>query len=392
MKKILILNVSFAVGGIQTSLQNLLENIHNDYEIDLLILYPDGPLKEKIPDNVTLVEPSWMLNTLGMSLKECLKYGSFKQKIFRFFAGAWAKVVNNRFPIWMAIKNQAVLGPYDVAIAYRHEGMKNEVCSGYINMLNSFVDAKRKIAWIHNDNGTNPLSEEFNDTSYRHIDEIVCVSRSVGESFLKYHPSLREKTTFCYNFVNKKRILEKSMLPQNYNFPPNKFICFSACRLSPEKGIPRAIDAISETLLKNGDVMWIIAGDGVDRRNIEIKIKEYGLEQQIVLIGQIDNPYPYIKSCDVVISTSYFEAAPMLYSEARILHTPVFTTETCSSKEMLNYGEYGIICENSEEGIRNGFSRMINNREVVQTIYHNLEKYQFSVDELKDRFNKIVSG
>lgn len=392
MKKILIINVSFSIGGIQTSLQNLLENIKDDYEIDLLVLYPEGPLKERVPQNVRVLEASWMLSTFGMSQEECLKYGSVKQKVFRTIAGVWTKIINNRLPLQIAIRSQNKLGPYDVAIAYRHEGFKNEVCSGYIDMMSAFVDAKRRIAWVHNDCGNNPLDESYNDRAYKNVDKIVCVSKAVGDAFVKYHPWTKAKVDYCYNFLNEKDILAKSRNEQEVKFEIDKFICFSACRLSPEKGIVRAIEAFAPTFYSNKDVMWIIAGDGDDKEKIQACIKSRHLEKQVILIGQIDNPYPYIKNADVILSTSYFEAAPMLYSEARLLHTPVFTTQTSSSKEMLENGRFGIICGNDEAALRDSFKEMIEDRSCIKRIKQNLEEYSFSMQDNKVRFNKIIMG
>ena len=49
----------------------------------------------------------------------------------------------------------------------------------------------------------------------------------------------------------------------------------------------------------------------------------------------------------------------MVYLESVLLGTPIFTTETASSKELLQDYPYAYICENSESGIRTEFSKVI---------------------------------
>lgn len=366
MKKLLIIDKSFDVGGIQTSLINLCLCLKDYYEIDLLMYYPEGELKGLLPREVKIIEPSWRLETLGMSFSKCMEQGTYKQKCFRIFSIIWTKILDNRLPIHLVTKHQKKLGEYDVAIAYHHEAEKKSLTSGFIRIMVECVEAKKKISWIHNDTGTYEIDEQFNDNYYNLVDEIVAVSKSVMTNFVNKHPKYKDKVSYCYNFLDYNGILEKSKEIQKIPFPEGKFICFSACRLTPIKGIVRAITTLAPVFKEHQDILWFIAGDGSEKEAIKEAIRKQNLEKSIILIGSQTNPYCYMKNADLIMLLSYHEAAPMLYSEARFLGVPIFTTEISSSREMLDQVDNAYICENNEEGILETFLNIIKNQKYVK--------------------------
>lgn len=366
MKKLLIIDKSFDVGGIQTSLINLCLCLKDYYEIDLLMYYPEGELKGLLPREVKIIEPSWRLETLGMSFSKCMEQGTYKQKCFRIFSTIWTKILDNRLPIHLVTKHQKKLGEYDVAIAYHHEAEKKSLTSGFIRIMAECVEAKKKISWIHNDTGTYEIDEQFNDNYYNLVDEIVAVSKSVMTNFVNKHPKYKDKVSYCYNFLDYNGILEKSKEIQKIPFPEGKFICFSACRLTPIKGIVRAITTLAPVFKEHQDILWFIAGDGSEKETIKEAIRKQNLEKSIILIGSQTNPYCYMKNADLIMLLSYHEAAPMLYSEARFLGVPIFTTEISSSREMLDQVDNAYICENNEEGILETFLNIIKNQKYVK--------------------------
>lgn len=390
MKKILFVNKSFAIGGIQSSMINMANTLSKNYEVYLFVYYPYGPLKNRLNSNISIIKSNWMFNSMGMSFKECLKKGSLKQVFFRVFATVWAKIFNNKFPINIAIKHQGNLGSFDYAIAYHHEFEKKKITSGFNRVLLKIVNAKQKVSWIHNDSVANPVDEDFNDYYYSKMDKIVCVSNSVKESFITQHPNINKKNIkVCYNFLDFVNIDKMACEEPKSNIPRNKdFIFFSACRLVEEKGFPRAIKAFSQIFLKN-NIIWYIAGDGNEREKIEKEISKYNLEKKVILLGKLENPYSYMKYADVLLLCSYYEAAPMLYSEAKYFKKPVFTTHISSSNEMLENGKYGIICNNNETDMTASFSQFVSNKSEYDLIKKNLNSVTYNENTMIQEFEAI---
>ncbi len=389
-KRILFINLYFCIGGIQSSLINMANELCNYYDVDILSYYPEGELKSRLNPRVNILQPSWALKSIGMLPKQAIKTKNPIIILFRILGSIWSRIFDNRFPIYIATKCQPKLKGYDLAIAYRAETRLSVITSGYARVLDRCVEARKKAVWIHFDANTINASANFNRKYYKNIDKIVGVSQSVMRAFERVNPTLSEKMDYCYNFLDYENIIKKSEITQTVQFQKDKFICFSACRLSEEKEICRAIKALKSVFYEHRDVVWYIAGDGPERQNIEAAIKSAGLEKNIILIGNQVNPYPYIKNSDLIMCLSRHEAAPMIYLEAKALHIPVFSTVTSSSYEMLKDGVEDFICENSEEGIRTLFSELMNNRQKIYDAKKSLESYRGSNEKSLKKFTEWI--
>ncbi|MBQ3231027.1 MAG: glycosyltransferase [Clostridia bacterium] len=390
MKKILLVNKSFELGGIQSSMVNMANELSKHYEVHLFVYNPSGVMKERLNDKVKVLDTSWRFKCLGMTIKGALKSKSIKLAAFRVFAAVWSKLFTNKLPLNMAIKHQPKMVGYDLAIAYHQEQRKTAVVSGFARVVDRCVEAKKKVAWLHFDSSTIDLDSEFNNPFYQKMDKVVCVSKSLMENFANAHSELSDKMDYCYNFMLYDVIKEKSLQPQGVEFPSNKFVCFSACRLTEEKALVRGISAMSGVLKEHPEVVWYIAGDGTERNNIETAIKENSLEKQIVLIGHQSNPYPYIRNANLVLNLSYHEAAPMVFFESKALGTPVFATKTASATELLTDNTDSFICENSESGIRERFAWVVENRDAVEAARLNLEKYEANNDASVAKVGELI--
>ena len=391
MKKILIVNKSFEIGGIQSSMINMANELSNYYNVDLLLYNPEGPLKSRLNEKINVLSPSWRLQALGMSLKESLRNSDLRIKLFRILISIWTKLFSNRLPINIVIKHQRCIGPYDIAISYHHERSKKSVQSGFCRIVDKCVNSSVKVAWLHYDCETIDMDFEYNKSFYDKMDKIICVSKSQMNNFLKLYPISKNKIDFCYNFINYESIINKSLEKQKVLYPPNNLIFFSACRLTKEKGLLRAIKVLSSIFKKNKDLIWYIAGDGPEKKNIEKCINELNLEKYIILLGNQENPYPYMKNADLIINVSYHEAAPMVFLEAQVLNLPVFATKTSSALELLSNGINAFVCDNSEVGIYNTFLNLVVNRNKIFKAKNNFEDYSPSNYKSLTKINSFLT-
>lgn len=359
MKRILIVCDSFKMGGIQSSLVNLANALAKVCTVDLFIYHPQGPLRERLSPAVRVLSTSWRTQALGMAFGAALHSGSPCTILFRVFAAVWAKFFNNSLPLRMAFSHEQKLMGYDLAIAFHQEQKRSYVVSGFIRFIDACVEARQKAAWLHYDPSVLDLDNAYNMPLYRRMDRIVLVSRSLKQKYDALHPDLRDKTDYCYNMIDWEELCAKSTQAQESLYPEGRLICFSACRLSEEKALVRGVKALAPIFLAHRELMWYIAGDGPEKENIQNAIQEADLQEKIILLGQQSNPYPYMRNADLLLNLSYHEAAPMVFMEAHALGVPVFATRTSSADELLRDEETDFICENTEEGIREVFARLM---------------------------------
>ena len=90
MKKILLVNKSFAVGGIQSSMINMANELSKYYEVDLFLYNPHGNMKDRLNASVKVLEPSWRFRCLGMTVKETIQTKKIKYIAFRLFSSVWS--------------------------------------------------------------------------------------------------------------------------------------------------------------------------------------------------------------------------------------------------------------------------------------------------------------
>lgn len=96
--------------------------------------------------------------------------------------------------------------------------------------------------------------------------------------------------------------------------------------------------------------LWIL-GEGPERKTLERMIAEGNLQGRISLLGQLENPYPYVKAADWLVCSSRSEGYSTVISESLILGTPVAATLCSGVREQLGDGEFGLIAENHLLGL-----------------------------------------
>ncbi len=168
----------------------------------------------------------------------------------------------------------------------------------------------------------------------------------------------------------------------------DKTLFVTVGRLTHQKGYERLID-ICFKLNKSFDnyELWII-GDGEDSEKLNQLIQKYKLSN-VKLLGAKQNPYKYMKVADWMLCSSYFEGFSTVLQEATVIGTPILTTDCAGAKELLANNEYGIIVENTDEGLEDGMSRVLLNRDLL--IYYRgkaLQRKQFV--NLDERMKKII--
>lgn len=382
-RKILIVNKSFALGGVQTALNNMLHEVKDEYNVDLLVFFNGGALKGNLPEGIKVIEPCLLVRTLGMTYDEALKSKNAISIIFKITSSIWAKLFGNTLPINIALKTQKIIKGYDIAIAYHQEANSRTMLNGFNRFVLDCIDAKLKIAWVHADFLMTGLGTQKNYNIYSKFDKIISVSKATMNSFVSCFPSLKDKCDYCYNFLPAKEILIKSHATNNV-FPKtdNELILFSACRFSKEKGLPRAIMALIPLFRKGYNFKWYIAGTGLQYEKMHAMLEENELQDKVFLLGIIDNPYPYMREADLFFLPSYHETFSMVVAEAKVLGTKVLTTDIPVMRELLS-NKSGYICENTKNGITEKLEDILNQNQFRKVHY----EYQ---NDSFEKFKAIV--
>ncbi len=201
------------------------------------------------------------------------------------------------------------------------------------------------------------------------------------ECFETAYPSLRDKCDFCYNPLPVAEIVEKSNMQVDLPVgSEDDTVLFSACRLVPEKGLVPALENLLAVFNANKHLKWFIAGSGPEETKLRSIICENHLQDRVVLLGFVHNPYPYMKKADFLFIPSLHETFGMVVGEAHVLGTPVIASDIPVMREVLGQADY--ICSNSDYA--DVITRLLVNKKTKT------RQIEFPLLEWKEKFERVL--
>lgn len=338
MKKILFGITTLNFGGAERVLVDICNCLCNNYDIEILTLYANGPFAKELNKKVkvrTIMKNSFndiaKIHRTILSLK--LLFTPTRKSMYKKYVGK----------------------KYDKVIAFLEGG------------ITTLFSCDKNIAWIHNDiqlvfgkSFASKIKKIFNKSIYKKYKELVFVSNHNMQKFNEFY-DIDVKKQVIYNYVDKNLIIKKSNDKIDLRLDKNCISFLSVARLVEQKAIDRLI-VVHKKLIDNGNYHNIyIVGDGPKRLKLEKLIKDNNVEKTFHLLGAKSNPYPYIKACDVFCLLSYYEGLPIVLIEAMTLNKNIFITDTASREALENY-DSKIIANNDEKGIYETFIEIINNK------------------------------
>jgi len=188
------------------------------------------------------------------------------------------------------------------------------------------------------------VSYAFTKLLYPKADRIVAVSRGVADDLLKLGVARPEQIRVIHNPVVtdyfEKQIEEEPSRPLLHPTLPN---IVTAGRLRSDKNHLLLLDAFA-MLRRERPCRLVIFGEGELRAELERKVKDLGLEGDVLLPGFVINPFPYFARADCFVLSSFIEGLPNVLIQALACGTmPVSTNCPSGPDEILDGGKYGIL-------------------------------------------------
>lgn len=338
------------VGGVQTSLVNLLNELskRGEYEIDLFT-FGRGELLNKIPSNINISYGTKALTLVATPFSEVIRSKNLIDICIRIFMMILARAAASQKLYRKLFKKCQTDKMYDAAVSYFNDVPNNYFNQGTNLYVDEFVNAPDKIAWIHTDPVVSGFDKEYCRKIYRNFNKIICVSKAVKQKMDMLLPEYAYKTEVVYNKFNEEEIKRMSV-EYDVSYDKGKVNIVTVARVdNASKRVDKILDVCGR--LKNEGInnfCWRIVGDGPDLKSNKKKAKQLMLDGLIIFEGEKNNPYPYIKNSDVFALYSSYEGFPMVVGEALILNVFVLTSEYAAAHEQIA-GDKGYIAKNDED-------------------------------------------
>ena len=130
-------------------------------------------------------------------------------------------------------------------------------------------------------------------------------------------------------------------------------------RLAYQKAYDIAIDAMKIIKDSGCKARWYVLGEGSEREMLEKKIAQFGLQKDFLLLGAVENPYPYYVQTDIYVHATRFEGKSIAIQEAQILGCPVIASDCNGNREQIENGIDGILCSLTPEAIADSIKELI---------------------------------
>ena len=378
------------IGGVQKSLCNLLWELDKlgEYDVTLALFNPVGAYIDSIPPSVHCIYTDSLFRYFGVSQGEMCGVDKIKRGVL----AAICRIINRDAAVWLMRKSQKRLpDTYDCAIAFLHNGRQRSFYGGVQDFVLYCVNAHKKITWLHDDYNKCGANNKRNKRLMEKFDKIAPCSNGCGEVFLSAVPEMAHKTMTVRNCNNISEI--RALAQENtVDYDNGRINVLCAARLSPRKGIDRAIEATQEMLKRGIPITLHILGSGIMEVELKNMVAENGLSDHVIFHGEQSNPYRYMKNADLFLLTSYREAAPMVIDEAYILGVPVLTTRTNSSDEMVTDRDCGWVCENNQTALNEMLYVVLQNEVALRQKKEELRRRVVDNTMAVNQFKNVIEG
>lgn len=367
MKKILFVMQSLRIGGAERVLVTIANKlVKAGYDVTILIWCARFTFREDLDDRVHLI------------------YRPTDQHI-----GDRIPYIRSKFydeSMWLVRASPRQLYRYyvgyqkfDVEVAFFH-GYALDIVSGSANKTS------KKIAWIHHDirrlQDAAPDNWEKTVEEYKKIRNIVCVSESARDSFIETVGDSLD-TRVIYNLLSAEDIRRKAKETAEVQVSKSPFHIIMVGSFRAVKGHQRLVESVVALHDEGKDISLALVGEGDKEGHVLQLIEEKNAGGYISVLNAKNNPYPYIAEADLLVCSSFSEGYNLTLAEAMILGVPVLSTDCSGPREILGGGEYGMLVENSKEGILDGIRTLYDSPSLLKKFKQKAIERQSFFDEDK---------
>lgn len=329
MKRILFSAYSLDYGGIETALITLLNYLAPKYDITLVLEKKQGVFLDKVPKSVNIITYEASDIKIGIIRKSV---NLIKQLLFK-------TKYNNKFEFSACYATYSFPCSFVARVASKNSALW--VHNNYLNFYNNDLEKYRDF---------------FKNLKAKEYKNIVFVSEFDRNTFVAEFPECSKKAIVCNNLIDYKSILKKSEEKVDDLYKTGKTTFINIGRHDEkQKKLSRIIDATERLNNEGYKFRVVFVGKGSET---EIYKKASKKIKNIIFLGAKKNPYPYLKLSDCFLMSSQFEGYPVVLVEAQILGKPIVTTDVSDTKKDIDE-KYGIVVENSSEGVYEGMKRFL---------------------------------
>jgi len=356
----------FSYGGGKRVIINVLRGLDADkYDLSLITIAKDGPMKNLLPPNIRHVP------FIDPDLQHPFRFGRKLKGLRDIVQSLWKLG-------WLLRKEPPDILVSDTLVAH---------LLAYFGILftrNQIVWVARKGILIRRDSRKG--HRRFKDYwerwlfkfLYRQTTHVITPSIPVKEDVCKVLGLRTDKVSVIPNPVDVELVRRKSVLPSrtgivhldDYISAGRPFILFVG-RLIKRKQVALLVDAMKFVEQSDIDARLVILGEGPERPYLQTKVEQLGLTGTVFLPGAADNPFYYMKKAKVMAFPAVREGFGYVVVEAMLCGCPVVALDVRGGpSQIITHMQTGYLIAPpyEAESLAAGIVTLVSNRSLSEQI------------------------
>jgi glycosyltransferase involved in cell wall biosynthesis len=167
------------------------------------------------------------------------------------------------------------------------------------------------------------------------------IARSLSEANKKWFPT--SKIVLVYNGVDTSiPLIPKAPL---YQRQENEVVLGNIGRLVDQKGQKYLLDLVHNLKEDGFKVKLLIAGEGELKDDLIQICREHDIQDEVKLLGHIDDINGFMSSIDIFVFSSKFEGSANTLIETLYFQKPIVAFDVSSNPEIIIHGETGLLAK-----------------------------------------------
>ena len=318
-KKIKILHVAQAAGGVDRYIRMLLKYLNKEKFENILVCSQDfheedykGLVETFEQIEMTRAIGSNDLKAIGKVRKLIKKYNPDIIYAHSSKAGAIARVAN------IGLKKHCVYNPHGWAFNMQCSAQKKAIYTAIEKIAAPFCD------------------------------KIICISDAERKSALDKKICRADKLQVIYNGVDIETYengVHGVVKRTDLNIPEDAFVVGMVGRISPQKAPDVFVKMAKQVKDRIPNTHFIIVGNGNQENEIRKYANNNGFSDKLHITGWVNNPMSYIELFDIACLLSRWEGFGLALPEYMMAGKPIVASRVDAIPNIITNGENGLLVE-----------------------------------------------
>jgi glycosyltransferase involved in cell wall biosynthesis len=224
------------------------------------------------------------------------------------------------------------------------------------------------------------------------VDRYIAVSQDVATRMSQTFSIPIEKIDIVHNAISltpfdKPRVNNglRAILQGSTGRP----LVLTPARLDKQKGHCYLLEAAALV----PEAIFVLAGEGPERANLEAQARQLGLGGRVVFLGHRDDIPDLLACCDLFVLPSLFEGLPLTILEAMAAHKPVIASAIAGNDEAIVSGKSGLLVPpKNPAALARAIRSVLSNPELAQRLAaagRERVHQRFSAESMVQRVSQI---